>query len=360
MKDSSSYNKIRYDLLIESLNYPIISFNHKLIIEYWNSAAIGLFGWTKNEAVGKSFVNLLKAEFYDTSYNEFISRLSTAKKFYAKALMYRKNNVPIYVELDISRIRGKRREFIALVRDITLQKKIDDLLKESSLKIEELFREKERKVKESEALAAIGRATSMIGHDLRNPLQTIANLIYLAKNQTNDSKIINILNAISEQMAYMHKIILDLQDFSTSKAPVFQTFSTEELFSLVLKSIKVPDNVRVVKNFRIPTIKTNWVSFIRIMQNLILNAIQAMPNGGTLTIEAFGEESNIVLKISDTGLGIPKEHFNKIFQPYFTTKSKGTGLGLAVVKRLVEFLNGQISFESEVGKGTTFIIKLPQ
>ncbi|MBC7092284.1 MAG: PAS domain S-box protein, partial [Nitrososphaeria archaeon] len=316
MRVSPLNNKIRYDLLVESLNYPIISFNHKLIIKYWNNAAIELFGWTKNEAVGKSFVNLLKAEFYDIDYDGFIWRISTTKKVCAKALMYRKNGVPVYVELDVSRIKGKRKEFVALVRDVTLQKKIDDLLKESSLKIEELFREKERKVKESETLAAIGRATSMIGHDLRNPLQTIANLIYLAKNRTTDSKIIDILDAISEQMAYMHKIILDLQDFSTPKVPVFQTYSIEELFSLVLKSIKVPDNVKVVKNLRIKTIKTNWVSFIRIMQNLISNAVQAMPNGGILTVEAFSEENNIVLRISDTGSGIPREHFSKIFQPY--------------------------------------------
>ena len=97
----------------------------------------------------------------------------------------------------------------------------------------------------------------------------------------------------------------------------------------------------------------------RIMGNLISNAVQAMPDGGKLAIRAHREVGDVVITVEDTGVGIPDEAKPKLFQPLFTTKSKGQGFGLAVVKRLTEALNGTITFDSQEGKGTKFIIKLP-
>jgi signal transduction histidine kinase len=97
----------------------------------------------------------------------------------------------------------------------------------------------------------------------------------------------------------------------------------------------------------------------RILVNLAINAIQAMPNGGMLEVAVFQKESKVCISVSDTGVGISEELKPKLFTPMVTTKAKGQGFGLAVVKRLVEAQGGRISFESEVGKGTKFIIELP-
>ena len=97
----------------------------------------------------------------------------------------------------------------------------------------------------------------------------------------------------------------------------------------------------------------------RILSNLVSNAVQAMPQGGTLDIRAFKDADAVVITVEDTGVGIPEEVRPKLFTPLFTTKSKGQGFGLAVVKRMTEALGGKVSLESEVGKGTTFIILLP-
>ncbi|MEM2949451.1 MAG: ATP-binding protein [Nitrososphaeria archaeon] len=352
--------RINYRIMFESLDIPIVCLDNQLNILYWNASADKLFGFNKNEVIGKNFESLLKLEVYGGCFSELLKRVHTTGQFCTKAIMYKKDCSPVYVELNIFGIKNKRNGFVVLIRDVSLQKKINDLFKEYSLKFETLVKEKDKMLKESERLATIGKVTSMIGHDLRNPLQSIVNLIYLAKVDTKDKKLLSYLDRISEQVEYMHKIILDLQDFTTPVAVQLQSFSSEELISVILSSVDIPENINVVKNLMVSTIKTNWVSFVRIMQNLILNAVQAMPNGGTLTIEVFDEENFVVVRVSDTGVGIPKEHYDKIFEPYFTTKAKGMGLGLAVVKRLVEFLNGQISFESEVGKGTTFTIKLPK
>ena len=97
----------------------------------------------------------------------------------------------------------------------------------------------------------------------------------------------------------------------------------------------------------------------RVLTNLITNAVQAMPNGGKLTLNAIRKGEKAFITVEDTGPGIPEEVRDKIFTPLFTTKSKGQGFGLAVVKKLTEASNGKVSFETELGKGTKFMIELP-
>ena len=95
------------------------------------------------------------------------------------------------------------------------------------------------------------------------------------------------------------------------------------------------------------------------MFNLTTNAVQAMPNGGTLTIHAFEDPKDLVMTVKDTGVGIPKDVQGKMFTPMFATKAKGQGFGLPVVKRMTESLGGTVTFESQEGKGTTFTVRLP-
>jgi signal transduction histidine kinase len=109
----------------------------------------------------------------------------------------------------------------------------------------------------------------------------------------------------------------------------------------------------------LPKLRLDITFLKRVLVNLVTNAIQAMPNGGKLTVRAFKKENSVCISIEDTGVGIPDEIKPKLFQPLMTTKSKGQGFGLAVVKRLVEKMGGKINFESQVGKGTTFAVEFP-
>ncbi|HYA77799.1 MAG TPA: ATP-binding protein, partial [Verrucomicrobiae bacterium] len=107
------------------------------------------------------------------------------------------------------------------------------------------------------------------------------------------------------------------------------------------------------------TLKADAYYLNRMMSNLITNAVQAMPQGGKLKIDAHKEKGETVITVQDTGVGIPKDIQAKMFTVMFTTKSKGQGFGLPVVKRMTESLGGTVSFESEVDKGTKFIVRLP-
>jgi signal transduction histidine kinase len=129
----------------------------------------------------------------------------------------------------------------------------------------------------------------------------------------------------------------------------------------LLKKNSLPENVRVSVN--VETDARNVVAdstFInRIMYNLVNNAIQAMPKGGQLFIHVYKESNDVVISVKDTGVGIPEAVKGKLFTPMFTTKSKGQGFGLAVIKRMTEALGGTVTFESQEGKGTTFTVHIP-
>ena len=133
-----------------------------------------------------------------------------------------------------------------------------------------------------------------------------------------------------------------------------------KLIASIFQTVRVPDTITLkidVKGF--PKIQTDPTLIRRALANLVNNAIQAMPDGGTLELTAQKMEHEVAISVTDTGKGIPEEVKSKLFTPLVTTKAKGQGLGLAVVKRLVEALGGSITFDSELGKGTKFTITLP-
>jgi signal transduction histidine kinase len=168
------------------------------------------------------------------------------------------------------------------------------------------------------------------------------------------------LEEIEKNIGYINKIVADLQDYSRTIRPEYCNVNLYDLIISIFRPIAIPENVNPSIEID-PAIylQTDPTLFARIVTNLVINAIQAMPDGGKLIFQALKNESMIVFSVEDTGIGIPDEVKPKLFTPMVTTKSKGQGLGLAVVKRLVEALNGTVNFESSKGKGTKFIIELP-
>jgi signal transduction histidine kinase len=207
----------------------------------------------------------------------------------------------------------------------------------------------------------------MVGHDIRNPLQALAGEVYLIKTDLAElpkpevqREIDESLEAIEQNIGYINKIIADLQDYSRQLYPEFRQVDLAALIDDVMATIVLPQNVALSLDIaNVPEMRVDPTFTRRALTNLINNAIQAMPQGGELRIEAHQEQNSVLITVADTGSGIPDEVKGKLFTPMFTTKAKGQGLGLAVVKRLVEAEGGVVSFESELGKGTKFTIKLP-
>jgi len=160
---------------------------------------------------------------------------------------------------------------------------------------------------------------------------------------------------------YIAKIVDDLQDYAKPLKPVFEKVRIETVIEEVMSLMTVKCNHQVVINIEkgFPEFTIDLAMLKRITTNLIHNSLQAMPDAGKLTIQVYRKDRSIFIRVQDTGVGIPDEVKLKLFTPLVTTKSKGQGLGLAVTKRLIEALNGSITFESKVGQGTIFTVEFP-
>jgi signal transduction histidine kinase len=169
------------------------------------------------------------------------------------------------------------------------------------------------------------------------------------------------ISFVEANLFYIDKIVQDLQDYTKPIRPQKQEMHLQNAVNDALLTVIIPSNIQVSisVNENLTKFEADPSIMRRILTNLMQNAMQAMPNGGQLTLSAQKKGKKVQLTIEDTGVGIPEELKSKIFQPLFTTKAKGQGFGLPVVKRLVEVQGGKISFESKEGKGTKFIIELP-
>jgi PAS domain S-box-containing protein len=253
---------------------------------------------------------------------------------------------------------------VSVVRDITELKQLQNRLQEHAENLEKLVEERTKQLKDSERLAAIGQTAGMVGHDIRNPLQAISGDLYLIREELRSmpksEAMEESVEAIEENTAYINKIVSDLQDYTRPLTPNIVEINIKDLINSTLIVVNIPENIKtevtIQENL---SLKVDPTYLRRALTNLTTNAVQAMPNGGKLTIKVLSNKDRTIISVKDTGVGIPEEAKPNLFKPLFTTKSKGQGLGLAVVKRLTEALGGTVTFESQEGKGTKFIIELP-
>jgi signal transduction histidine kinase len=255
-----------------------------------------------------------------------------------------------------------------LEKEIAERKRMQNVIEEYNKRLEKTVEERTRQLKDAERFAAIGQTAGMVGHDIRNPLQSILSELYLSKDEIAAIAQEDIKNSLAESISniendiiYINKIVLDLQDYAKPLTPQAKKAYLEEIIGDVLLKIEIPENITATSHVEKDAnqIVSDPDFLKRILGNLVINAVQAMPDGGKLTLRTVLEDEEIQITVTDTGEGIPEEAKLKLFAPLFTTKSKGQGFGLAVVKRMTEALNGSVTFKSELGKGTMFIIRLP-
>ncbi len=209
----------------------------------------------------------------------------------------------------------------------------------------------------------IGELAGMIGHDLRNPLTGISSATYYLKRKygsSMDEKGRSMLEVIEKDVNYSNKIVSDLLEYSRPIMLDLQEMNPKSAVAEAFSHVDFPANVQLIDLTQsTPTMKIDADKLKRVFINLIKNAIDAMPNGGKLTVTSEKVNDKVKIAFADTGLGISEENLKKLFGPLFTTKAKGMGLGLAICKRIVEAHGGRISVESVVDKGTTFTITIP-
>jgi signal transduction histidine kinase len=234
---------------------------------------------------------------------------------------------------------------------------------------EELRVSREQLVK-AENLATIGRAATMVGHDLRNPLQSIKNATYLLSNEMTQRasthsvsispKAMEMLDVINDSVDYADKIVRNLKDFSTTKKPMLKKININTLVKETLSQAETPEKVELITELgHLPQIEADKDMVKRIFMNLTVNGIQAMENGGTLEVSTKNSEGFVEVSFKDDGVGVSEENIKNLFTPFFTTKAQGMGMGLAICRRFAEANGGSMSVESKKGEGSTFTLRLP-
>ena len=276
-------------------------------------------------------------------------------------------------EITATPIKDQKGNVVAvleLVVDITKIKLMQSELSKYSEKLEELVEKRTALLKQAQArlvkterLAAIGELAGMVGHDLRNPLTGIKNSAYYLKKkgaEISEVQAKEMLDTINRCVDYSNKIVNDLLDYSREIHLDLKECSPKLLLSESLAMSQVPEKVKIVNCLKNkPNLKIDSDKIKRVFINLIKNAIDAMPNGGKLTIASKQVNDGLEISFADTGTGISDEIMPKLFSPLSTTKAQGMGFGLAICKRIIEAHGGTITVKTANDEGTTFTITLP-
>jgi len=252
-------------------------------------------------------------------------------------------------------------------------KELNEVYDALSNKFEELKERNERLKKieneliRANRLSSLGELAGSIAHEIKNPLISIQGFAKRIQKTKDMDKIEKYSRLIDREAGRLYDVLSRLLDFSRMQGPRIEDVSVNEIVDDTVlfmehhltrfKNVEL----RVFKADGLPIIRADRLHIQQSLVNLIMNAAQAMPGGGTIEITTGMDDNNIFISVKDTGVGIKKENMDRIFEPFFTTKEKGegTGLGLSLCKKLIEANKGRIEVESKEGQGSIFRILIP-
>ena len=270
---------------------------------------------------------------------------------------------------------GRPKGFQHIARDVTMEKEMQEKLSAAYQELSEShqkLQESQEQLIQAEKLTSLGQLAASIAHEVNNPLSGI--LVYtqlLAKKLNADTiskeNALNYLSKMEAELTRSTRLIRNLLDFARQSTPTLREVNLNDVinrsFDLAAHSAEL-QHVQVIKELdpALPSIMADFDQLQQVCTNLIINAIQAMPEGGKLILRTSIDDSQLKLEVKDTGYGISPENMRKLFTPFFTTKRevKGVGLGLAVAYGIIQRHKGRIDVQSNVGEGTTFAIYLPR
>ena len=312
-----------------------------------NMAAAKRLGYTKEELLNMRIQDIIPED-RRRKYPEVVKELLEKKSIFFESEHLRRDGTtyPVEVSARLMEFRG-RKVVLAISRDVSQRKQM------------------ERQIIISEKLASLGVLAAGIAHELNNPLNNIYLLAQLIREDLRSGKVKEEdVKMILQQVQRASNIIRGLLEFSREGFVNFEEVDVnsaiEEMLDFLGDIIK-RHRVRIVKKLEaVPKVAGDKTMLQQVLVNLITNACQAMPKGGEIRITTRKSDGRVEIEISDTGVGIKKEHLSRIFDPFFTTKERnGTGLGLAVSHSIIKRHGGEITVESELGRGSTFRIVLP-
>jgi len=326
-------------------------------------------GWQAEEWIGKPFVPLVHADDLPVASAAFQSVLGGESVAGLSLRIARKSGDYFDAELSVTPLG--RDLVMGITRDVSERQRAEAEIRKLNEALESKVQERTQQLLEAqeelvrkERLATLGQVAGSVGHELRNPLGVMNNAVYFLQTVLSDADETTreYLNIIKEEIASSERIVSDLLDSVRTKPPRPEAVGVAELISQTLRKLTIPATVAVKLDIP-PTLslQVDPQQIQQVFRNLASNGVEAMPEGGTLEIRAVEDKpaGQVAISVQDTGTGIAPDVLSKLFQPLFTTKARGIGLGLVVVKNLTQANGGEIAVHSEVGRGTTFTVTLP-
>jgi PAS domain S-box-containing protein len=326
----------------------------------WNRAAEDIFGWRAEEIIGQHVSVIVPPELMKAGELARIAdRIRKDGHCSMETERIAKDGHRVYVEVTVSALRGVQGNVIGrsvILRDVTERKRLE----EAKL--------------QAERLAVIGAMSARLAHEIRNPLSSITLNIDLASDEIESlargsggtaEEARTLLKSIASEVRRIQRVTEDYLKFARMPKPHRERVALNELLGRGLsfmKSLFEATGVKFHTAFEpsLPDVSADEEQLWQAVLNLIRNAIEAMPKGGALTVSTARDGKEVVVRISDTGGGMTETERQQIFKPFFSTKTGGTGLGLPLTQQIIIEHDGAIECESAQGKGTTFIIHLPQ
>ncbi|MDQ0268726.1 ATP-binding protein [Cytobacillus purgationiresistens] len=336
-----------YKRLIDSLPESVFILQEYKMV-YVNEAAACMMGAASKEAlIGKSIF-----EFMDPEYEgRLLERMKHAKKEQQplNTIEYRFNRLDgsmfFYESSSLSITFGEKEAVLSIGKDITERKE-----------------QTERLLQKSEKLAILGQMAAGIAHEIRNPLTSIKGFIQLFKTSNQQEEYYDIV------LSEIDRINEIVGEFLVLAKPSAAIFAEQDVKVLIKDVVTLINNQSILNNVQIyvefdsdlPMVSCEKSQLKQVFLNLLKNSIEAMPNGGNIDVKVKEKvEGEISILIIDEGMGIPKERISTLGEPFYTTKEKGTGLGLMTCYKIIESHNGQLTIQSEVNQGTTIEIIMP-
>lgn len=327
----------RYRKLVDGISDAVMLIDSQKKVLSWNKAAQAMFRWSSNEIVGKK-ISIL-----------YSHAVTDDKMIRDGEYIFLKKNGTIFPGILKNKPlkEGDDSGNVIAIRDISEHREKEQL---------------ERQLLQSEKLATLGQLAAGVAHEINNPLANISLYTQMLIRKTKNESVKDKLKTINDEANRAAHIVKGLLDFSRQSEPKLSPTDINKEIDKVL-SILTPQltNIRVTTELQpFPNIMADSEQIRQVLMNMLTNSIQAITTYGEIVVKTSANHDHIEISISDNGCGIHKENLGKIFDPFFTTKgTEGTGLGLSICYGIIKRHNGSIEVKSEVGKGTTFIIKLP-
>ena len=363
----------RYRTLFETTGTATFVIEEDTTLRMTNTEFIDRFGYSKEELVGKSWTELVhKDDLERLKGYHHLRRIDpdSAPKNYELRLIDAQCDVR-YVLISITMIPGTKQSIGSLV-DITDLKRTQESLRKLNEKLENRVEERTMELKEThekllaaERMAVLGKFSGSISHEIRNPLGVIDSSVYYlkAKLRDADKKVLEHLDRIKAQVKHSTDIIESLLNLTRMEEPKKDRINLAEVVNNAVSTSKIPDRIKLVREMPDEKlfVEGDREQLQMTFKNIIKNAIEAMENKGTLMIRLWTRESGNSAEVAfeDTGSGIADENLSKVFQPLFSTKTKGIGFGLSICQQIVEKHGGTIEAKSEQDRGASFIVRLP-